>query len=265
MNHIKILLGAFSLLLMNNFCFASGLGCMDKHKNDLHSPLLIDDEFTIRFEMAKSTIDPQSEVFPIVIIGHKCDTGRESLIAELPYLGDPGKVESAFLADSDFDGDAELFVIHKVTLYSDTGTNYGSDYFTTLVYNRLTPLNYELNERISNYFGSGGDIFLDSTSSELIYSYPYKSELSIKAQLSSKLYKDWFERKNTTTKILNKAYLHNHANTADRTSRYLIPGDKIYVLNQSAGWFEILFHNEKKGDIKGWIMCKETLECTSPH
>ncbi len=263
MNQIKKLLCVLTFPAAINTCYADGLACTVKSAKDLYNPVFLDKNVAIRFKMANTSVDPHGDIFPITIVGQQCDTGVETQIAELPYLGDPGKVESAFLADSDFDGKAELFVIQRTTLYSDTGISYGSDYFTTLVYKRLTPLKYELSERVSTYFGAGGDVLSSPTSDELIYEYPYKSEAAIKTRITFAQYKAWFEQKPITTRILSKTYLHDHANLADRTPKYLIAGDEVRVLSQKADWLEAVFHNRKKGDIKGWILCKDTLECAS--
>lgn len=156
MNQIKELLCVLTFPAVVNTCYADSSACTVKSTEDLYNPVFLDKNVAIRFKMASMSVDPHGDIFPITVVGQQCDTGSETQIAELPYLGDPGKVESAFLADSDFDGKAELFVIHRTTLYSDTGISYGSDYFTTLVYKRLAPLTYEWSERVSTYFGAGG-------------------------------------------------------------------------------------------------------------
>lgn len=263
MNTANRLLCVFFLNFAINTSYANSSACAEKTAEDLYSPILLNDGTAIRFRKSETSIDSDGNVFPIIIVGQECNTKIETQFAELPYLGDPGEVDSAFLADSDFDGKAELFVIHRVTLYSDTGIIYGSDYFTTLVYRRLDSQNYERNERISAYFGEGGDVLSSPTSEKLIYDYPYKTKDAIKSRLASAQYKAWFGQSRITTRILRKTYLHDQANVTDKTSKYLIAGDEVLVLDQKAGWLEIVFHNKKKGDIKGWIQCKDTLECAS--
>lgn len=261
--NIKKILCALIFSAVLSTSYADDSACTKKYATDLYSPIFLDKSFAIRFKISNISIDPNEDIFPITIVGQNCDTGSETRIAEFPYLGDPGKVESAFVADSDFDGKAELFVIHRTILYSDTGISYGSDYFTTLVYKRLDPLTYERSERVSTYFGAGGDVLSSPTSDKLAYEYPYKSEASIQSRLASVQYKAWLEQKLITTRISRKTYLHDQPNIADRTSKYLIDGDEVQVLNQEAGWLEAVFHNKKKGDIKGWIQCKDTLECAN--
>lgn len=259
---IKGLLCALIFLTSVSTCYADSSACMAKSESDLYEPIFVDKSFAIRFKISSISIDPGGDIFPIVIVGQNCTTGSETQLAELPYLGDSGNVQSAFLADSDFDGKAELFVILRTTLHSDTGISYGSDYFTTLVYKRQGPLTYKWSERISAHFGSGGDVLSSLTSDELIYEYPFKSEVAIQSRLASVQYKDWLEKKNVTTRILRKTYLHNQANVADRTSMYLIADDQVLVSDQKAGWLEVVFHNKKKVDVKGWIQCKDTLLCS---
>jgi hypothetical protein len=262
---INKLLCALILFAVFSTSYADGSTCTTMSAKDLYNPIVLDKSFTIRFKSSTISIDPDGDIFPIIITGQNCDTGSEAQIAELPYLGDPGKVESAFMADSDFDGKAELFVIHRTTIYSDTGISYGSDYFTTLVYKRIDQVTYERSERVSSYFGAGGDVLSSPMSDQLTYEYPYKSETSIQSRLASSQYKAWLGQKPITTRISRKTYLHDQPNVIDRTSRYLINGDEVQVLNQGAGWLEAVFHNNKKGDIKGWIQCKDTLECASQN
>lgn len=242
--------------------YADGSACTTKPTTDLYSPIFLDSNVAIRFKISNTSIDPSIDIFPILIVGQSCETGSEVQVAELPYLGDPGKVESAFLADSDFDGKAELFVIHKTTLYSDTGISYSSDYFTTVVYKRLSPLIYERNDKISSYFDAGGDVLFSPASDKVIYEYPYKSEVNIRSRLASAQYKAWLEQKTITTRILSKSYLYSQANVSDKSSKYLIENDTVWVIDQKAGWLEVVFHNKKKGDIKGWIQCKHTQICS---
>lgn len=263
MNTVNRLLSVFFLTFAINTSYAGSSACAKKNADDVYSPIFLGDGTAIRFKKSETPIDSDGNIFPIIIVEQECDTDIETQFAELPYLGDPGEVDSAFLADSDFDGKAELFVIHRVILYSDTGISYGSDYFTTLVYKRIDSQRYERNERISAYFGEGGDVLSSPTSKELIYDYPYKSEAAIKSRLASSEYKAWFGQSRITTRILQKTYLHDQANVTDKTLKYLIAGDEVLVLDQKAGWLEIIFHNKKKGDIKGWIQCKNTLECVS--
>ncbi|MFP6861105.1 hypothetical protein [Pseudomonas sp.] len=263
MNRIRKILCLLSFLAVINTCYADESICKIESAKDLYSPLVLDEGFAIRFKYSNISVDPSGDIFPITIVGQNCDTGTETQIAELPYLGDPGKIESAFLADSNFDGKAELFVIHRTTLYSDTGISYGSDYFTTLIYRRLSPLTYEWSERVSTYFGAGGDILLSPESDELIYVFPYKTESSIQNELFSEKYRAWLEQKAITTKILRKTYLHNQANVADKSTKYLIAEDTVHVVGQNAGWLNIVFYNKKKGAVKGWIQCHDTAICDS--
>jgi len=241
--------------------YKSSQACTLDSRDDIYNSIILDTRSAIGFKISSISIDQNEDIFPIIIFRRDCDTGSETKIAELPYLGDPGKIESAFLADSDFDGIPEIFVIHRTVLYSDTGVNYGSDYFTTLVYKGSGAVTYVLSGRISSYFGAGGDVLSSATSEKLTYEYPYKSEAAIRNRIASAPYKAWLENESINTLILRKTFLHDHANVADKTSKYLIPGDKVQVFSQNAGWLEVAFRNKKT--THGWIQCKDTLECTN--
>lgn len=258
MNRISALLYS---LAVTNVCYATEPPCSTTFRNDIYPPVFLDKNTAIGFEIAKTSVDPHVDAYPIRMVVRQCDARRETEIAKLPYLGTPGEVESAFLADADFDGTAEIIVIQRTAIYSDTGINYSSDYFTTLVYTRLGPQSYKLDERISTYFGSGGDVLSQETNDTLTYTHPYKTEAQVKNQLASPRYKNWLTKEPIITRVTKKTYLHDQPNTADRTKSYLIPGDQIRVFDQQAGWLEAVFHNKKKGNIKGWVLCKDTLEC----
>lgn len=193
MKRTGTLLCVITLLIALN-AYAADSTCTAS-QNDLYPYVLLGINTAIRFKKAEDSVAPDGDIYPITVVEQQCDTGSEKQVAELPYLGDPGKVESAFLEDADFDGISELFVIHRSTLYSDTGTSYGSDYFTTLVYRRWSPEKYELDERIGNYFGSGADILSPQTNDDLIYKHPYKSKAQVESELGSDRYRAWLEQK----------------------------------------------------------------------
>ena len=111
MNKIKKLLFFAIFSTATNACYATPSACTTSSPEDLHAPLSIDNNIAIRFRMATTPIDPHGEIFPITIVSQECNSGEITKIADLPYLGDPGKIDSALLADSDFDGIAELFVV----------------------------------------------------------------------------------------------------------------------------------------------------------
>ncbi|MCQ4272467.1 hypothetical protein NA655_15680 [Pseudomonas kuykendallii] len=262
MNIIKDPIYALIIFTITNACYTNSQACTLYSREDLYNPITIDNSSVIGFKISSISIDQNEDIFPVIMVKRNCDTGSEAKIAELPYLGDPGKVGSAFLADSDFDGTPEIFVIHRTVLYSDTGVNYGSDYFTTLVYKSSGALNYKLSERISSYFGAGGDVLSSTASDTLTYEYPYKSEAAIRNRIASAPYKAWLENKSITTRILRKTFLYDNANVADRTSKYLISGDRVQVFSQNAGWLAVVFE-DKENITRGWIQCKDTLECVN--
>ena len=140
---------------------AADVNCLGGFSDDLYRPIIVGEREVIRFSLAKTSVVAGEDVYPINIRGQNCDLKNEVFIAELPFLGESGKIEDAFLEDFDFDGKPELFVIHRATIHSDTGVNYASDFFSILVFDKVGPLKYELNKKISRYFGEGGGYCLD--------------------------------------------------------------------------------------------------------
>ena len=114
MKRTGTLLCVITLLIALN-AYAADSTCTAS-QNDLYPYVLLGINTAIRFKKAEDSVAPDGDIYPITVVEQQCDTGSEKQVAELPYLGDPGKVESAFLEDADFDGISELFVIHRSTL-----------------------------------------------------------------------------------------------------------------------------------------------------
>lgn len=207
----------------------------------------------------ESSNTSHSHEIGIDVIFFRCSDGTKTLIGQLPYLADTGKIEDAFLYGTD-NGTAEgLFVIHSVEIRSDTGVNYSGRYYTINVYKKDGD-NFTRNEQLSTYFGKGGDIF-DEDYKELLYIFPYKNKISILRSLKSEAYKKWRAGAPVNLVINKKTAIHNSPVLADVTRMYLLAGDVVSQSEVEAGWLSVIYKTSKGKEVRGWIQCENADGC----
>lgn len=188
-----------------------------------------------------------------------CRDGAKKLIGQLPFLADTGKVRAAFFARTGQDAKDSLFVIHSVEIRSDTGVKYSGDYYTVHVY-QDSANGYVRDERLSTYFGNGGDILSDNYK-DFVYVFPFKSESSITEKLASASYGSWLMGVPVGLAINKKTSIYSSPVLADVTRMYLVAGDKVKQEGVEAGWLSIMFKTPKGKEIRGWIQCRDADGC----
>lgn len=186
--------------------------------------------------------------------------GNKQRIAGLPFLTATGTVRAAFLEKVAANEKPALFIIHSVGVATYTGYNYMSDYYTIHVYDN-TLAGYVRNNKISNYFGVGGDISSNPEQISLDYHFPYQTAEAVNSKLNSIAFKRWFRGENIKLKINKKTSIHATASLHDVTKMYLIKGDQAQQTSVEAGWVEFLFSTSKHKDIRGWIKCVDAEGC----
>lgn len=117
-----------------------------------------------------------------------------------------------------------------------------------------------INNKISNFFGSGGDV-INLELNEIVYKFPYSNLCSIKNVLRSKLFNDWYLNKAINGEVINKTFINDVSNYTVDHLGYLVKGDKFLINNISAGWLDIIYKNKKGQTITGWILCTDTNLC----
>ena len=118
----------------------------------------------------------------------------------------------------------------------------------------------KLNSRISDYFGSGGDME-NLTTGEIVHTFPYKNLSQIRAELKSKLFQEWIQNKLIKGEVTKKTNINEVSNyTVDRLG-YLVIGDQFKVKDISSGWLNIIYTNKNGHTTTGWIICKDTNLC----
>ncbi|MBX8487484.1 hypothetical protein [Pseudomonas cichorii] len=188
-----------------------------------------------------------------------CNTGDRSQIGQLPFLADTGEVKAAFLAHAEQGSEKELFVIHGVEIRSDTGVKYSGDYYSVHVYKK-SPNGYTKDDKLSRYFGEGGDILADDYK-EVVYLFPYKSKDSVTSRLQSEAYKKWSSDAPVTLVVNKKSSLYNSPVLADMSRMYLVAGDKVTQEAVEAGWISVVHKTAKGKLIRGWIQCGNVDGC----
>ncbi|GFM84875.1 hypothetical protein PSCICO_02740 [Pseudomonas cichorii] len=188
-----------------------------------------------------------------------CSTGDRSLIGQLPFLADTGEVKAAFLANAEQGSEKKLFVIHGVEIRSDTGIKYSGEYYSVHAYKK-SPNGYTKDERLSRYFGEGGDILGDDYK-EVLYLFPYKNEKAVISKLESEAYRKWSFSAPVTLVVNKKSSLYNSPVLADMSRMYLVAGDKVIQEAVESGWISIVYTTGKGKVIRGWIQCGNVDGC----
>ncbi len=65
------------------------------------------------------------------------------------------------------------------------------------------------NEKLSNFFGSGGDIIDYKHKKIIIYKFPYSTQSDLKNELNSKLFKDWMNGNLDSGIVLRKTFIND--------------------------------------------------------
>ncbi|AMQ83076.1 hypothetical protein ACTJK3_01285 [Pseudomonas sp. 22105] len=188
-----------------------------------------------------------------------CASRAKTLVGQLPYLADTGQVRAAFFADVKGGSESELFVIHSVGIHSDTGVKYSGEYYSVHVYKKSDD-GYSRDERISKYFGEGGDILTDDYKG-FLYVFPYKDQLSVSNKLATTAFSKWNDGIPVQLTINKKAKIYSSPVFDDVTRMYLIAGDKVQQEAVEAGWLSVMFKTPKGKEIRGWILCGDADGC----
>ncbi|MDG2917352.1 hypothetical protein P7M46_04935 [Bisgaard Taxon 10/6] len=191
------------------------------------------------------------------------------LIFEVPFLAQDPEIAFAFFEELE-NKENYLILSQKIQpTYNKTGIPYVGDYFLNYVF-KLNNGIYELDKNISDFLGNGGDIYdirdienENVSNPKVIYTYPYKSESSIRSELNGSLFKDWKNKKITNGVVIRKTLLQDVPNYVQSEKRYLIKNDRFELNSISGGWLNITYKNMKNKKFTGWILCKDTSICSS--
>ncbi len=189
------------------------------------------------------------------------------LIFEVPFLAQEPEIAFAFFEK--LENKENYFILSQKIQpkYNQTGIPYVGDYFLNTVF-KLNNGIYELDKNLSEFLGNGGDIYdirdienENVLNPKIIYTYPYKSEFSIRDELNNSLFKNWINKKITTGVVMRKTLLQDVPNYIQSEKRYLVKNDHFEVNGISGGWLKITYKNIKDKQFTGWVLCKDTSIC----
>ncbi|PHN32172.1 hypothetical protein [Pseudomonas sp. ICMP 460] len=250
-----------AVVLVLNF-FAMGAFACDFPKERAFEPIPIKGGAII-FDFApienESVDKNQTSELGIDINFLSCSDGSRKTIGQLPYLAETGKVRDAFLYKTDGGSTNDLFVIHSVEIRSDTGVRYSGEYYTISIYKNDGD-RYVYDEGLSKYFGNGADILAENYE-DLIYTFPYKSKVSILKKLNSESYRKWRSGDPVNLVINKKTLLYRSPVLTEVTSMYLVPGDLVSQEAVESGWLSIVYKTLKGRYIHSWIQCANANGC----
>ncbi|EPM52433.1 hypothetical protein [Pseudomonas syringae] len=247
-------------ILLAFFVTPSTFAC-EAAKDNPYPPLKVDGGFIV-FE-STPVLEDEGKPNPEMGLGISfldCTAEEKKFIARLPYVADPGEVVDAFLADIG-NGSKDVFIIHSAPIRAFTGVSYGSDYFSVMAFQKVSN-GYELDKKITGYFGSGADVVLRSEDSDKpLYTYPYKKRDAIIAKIASDSYSSWLKGKSLELEVVEKTPIYSSAAIAHKTKMYLVRGDKVNQEVVSAGWISIAYKSAKGKEIRGWVLCESVNGC----
>lgn len=136
--------------------------------------------------------------------------------------------------------------------------NYSDDYYITNVYECNNEC--KLNLRLTNYFGSGGDM-MDLNTDNIVYRFPYKTVGAVNAEIKSLKFNKWFNKELESGKVVHTTFINNANTFTPDHLGYLIQGDKFIIKNISSNWLYITYTNNKDTTTTGWIDCNDTDVC----
>lgn len=243
-------------LLMLFFTAACKAECNFINENNIHEAVKISDSIYVVFGKVRAPGEIISDGnYQISLAAFNCDTQAYKEFERLQYLASPGRVAGVLLTDASAKNTGLLFIIHATEVSnSATGVNYSSDYYSVRVY-RVSNGVFEVEKNLTSFFGAGGDIF-EERADNIVYRYPYKTTSDIESAISKADYIDLVSGEVLKKEISQKVYLHDEPLESLSTKRYLIKGDHVELIRQTAGWCYVGYDNPKHGMINGWINCQ---------
>ncbi|WP_324016526.1 hypothetical protein [Aeromonas hydrophila] len=184
--------------------------------------------------------------------------GGKYLVDNLPYLSSKGKIHDSFYLN---DGElkSRYFVIQQSQIDSDTGMNW-FNYFNVIVFHyvngRLTK-----DDKLTSYFGSGGNILTPNGVDSIPYSFPYSDKEGIVKSLSKPEFSEWMKGHNVKLKIKSKSYFFPEPLPINKEKAYLVEGDAVLRKKHESGWDYIVYKSAKGREYSGWMPCSSTGSC----
>ncbi|MBL0655916.1 hypothetical protein [Aeromonas caviae] len=184
--------------------------------------------------------------------------GERYFVDYLPYLSSKGKIHDGFYLNTETLG-ARYFVIQQSQIDSDTGMNW-FNYFNVVVFSYLNGKLMK-DDKLTSYFGSGGDIINPNGANSIPYVFPYSEQENIIKAVSKPEFEAWMKGHNVRLTITGKSHFFPEPLPINRTKSYLVEGDIVLREKHESGWDYIIYKSAKGREYSGWMPCSLTGSC----
>lgn len=133
-------------------------------------------------------------------------------------------------------------------------------YYTVLIYSCDSNYHCTYNSKLSNFFGSGGDL-VNYETNEVLSTYLYKNQSIVEKGLESDLFRNRLSSKQTNGYTTSTATVKYDSFYDGNNTDYLSVGSKFNVIDASSGWLEISYNKDDQ-ELQGYIRCEDTNLCS---
>lgn len=184
--------------------------------------------------------------------------GEKYFVDYLPYLSSKGKIQDSFYLNTD-KLTSKYFVVQELQIDSDTGMNW-SIFFNVIVFSYLNG-KLTRDEKLTSYFGSGGDVINPNGADSVTYSFPYNKKEGILQTVSKPEFDAWMKGQDVKLKIKGKSYFFPEPLPINRAKSYLVEGDVVLRKKHESGWDYVVYKSTKGREYSGWMPCSLTGSC----
>jgi hypothetical protein len=181
------------------------------------------------------------------------DLGTLPMPFELPYAGTAGMIVDSFVVADEMFGKEKLFVVHS--FMTPRSWEVVGDIYSVSVFGIEAGVLVR-DENASRFFGFGGDLIREEVG--LRFSYPFKTRRDVELIIQSSLYRARVDQREISASVSEKAFLYEGALepfVQVKAKKYLIKGDRVLVLDATAGWCKVSYGPPEK-NIVMWLQCK---------
>ncbi|RKT13441.1 hypothetical protein B0G69_6591 [Paraburkholderia sp. RAU2J] len=229
--------------------------CADMHGPQSYQPLSIKNG-TVCF-VQEPMLDPKTRT-PIgadAISLYYIFNGNSPVKAEgrgLLYDDTPGEIVDAFSSSVGYDHRERIFVIHAMNVRESLVEPNSSGKFYSVAVFDLIGNTLRRDERASDWFGA--DYSWLSDGRRVTYKFPYQSRVDVQLAMDSPFAALMTRDEFIPVKLKGKSYLFDGPNFGNKTTKYLIKGDRATIDKVTAGWCQANYSGGAK-PLEMWLMC----------
>ncbi len=214
-----------------------------------------EDKVADNFYITSIKKDQSLKLFIEDISGTKIDLDTIEVPNDIP------KLEYAFF----YNIDEQPYIFSAISYsedYRDANhpyINYESFYLAN-VYKCDSNYRCSYDDKLSNFFGSGGDL-VNYDTNEVLSTYLYKNQSTVKKGLESDLFRNRLSGRQTNGYTINTTTVKDDSLYDGKNTDYLSVGTKFKVTDASSGWLEISYKKDDQ-ELQGYIWCEDTNLCS---